>query len=78
MSEPLAMLDLPAAEELLTRRAGRALPRFLLVSEAAEAARCSTWTIRREIAEGRLRARRIGRLLRVLDEDLASWMRGER
>lgn len=52
------------------------LPRFLLVSEAAKAARCSPWTIRREVAEGRLRARRIGRLVRILDEDLAEWMRG--
>jgi len=34
--------------------------------------------IRREIAEGRLRARRIGRCVRVLDEDLADWMRGDR
>ncbi|MGH9087148.1 MAG: excisionase family DNA-binding protein, partial [Acidimicrobiales bacterium] len=53
------------------------LPRLLLVSEAADAARCSPWTIRREIAQGRLRARRVGRLVRILDEDLAAWMRGQ-
>ncbi|MGO8870562.1 MAG: helix-turn-helix domain-containing protein [Acidimicrobiales bacterium] len=53
------------------------LPGFYLVSEAAEAARVSPWTIRREIREGRLRARSIGRLVRILDEDLAEWMRGE-
>jgi excisionase family DNA binding protein len=52
------------------------LPGFYLVSEAAEAARVSEWTIRREIREGRLRARRIGRLCRVVDADLAEWMRG--
>jgi len=51
------------------------LPGFFLVSEAAEKARCSEWTIRREISEGRLRARRIGRLVRILDSDLAGWMR---
>ncbi|MGO8824851.1 MAG: excisionase family DNA-binding protein [Acidimicrobiales bacterium] len=37
----------------------------------------SEWTIRKEIDEGRLRARRVGRLIRVLDDDLAAWMRGE-
>ena len=52
------------------------LPGFLLVSEAAKAARVSPWTIRREIREGRLRARRIGRLVRILDADLAEWMKG--
>lgn len=52
------------------------LPRFLLVSEAADVARCSQWTIRREIKDGNLRARRIGRLVRILDDDLAAWMQG--
>ena len=49
---------------------------LFLVSEAAKRARCSEWTIRREIREGHLRARRIGRLVRILDSDLAEWMRG--
>jgi excisionase family DNA binding protein len=53
------------------------LPRFYLVSEAAGVARCSEWTIRQEIKAGRLRARRIGRLVRILDTDLAAWMRGD-
>ena len=52
------------------------LPGFFLVSEAAKEARVSEWTIRREIREGNLRARRIGRLVRILDTDLAGWMRG--
>jgi len=52
------------------------LPRFFLVSEAATMARVSEWTIRHEIREGRLRARRIGRLVRILDTDLAAWMHG--
>ena len=55
----------------------RRLPGFYLVSEAAKEARCSPWTIRKEIKEGRLRARRIGRLVRILDSDLARWMHGE-
>jgi len=53
------------------------LPGFYLVYEAATVARCSPWTIRKEIRENRLRARRIGRLVRILDADLASWMNGE-
>jgi excisionase family DNA binding protein len=60
--------DLPPAEPRL--------PGFFLVSEAAKTARVSEWTIRREIKEGRLKARRIGRLVRILDGDLANWMRG--
>jgi excisionase family DNA binding protein len=53
------------------------LPGFYLVSEAAGVARCSEWTIRKEIREGNLRARRIGRLVRILDVDLARWMHGD-
>ncbi len=53
------------------------IPGLYLVSEAAKEARCSDWTIRREIREGNLRARRIGRLVRIVDTDLASWMRGD-
>jgi excisionase family DNA binding protein len=53
------------------------LPRWRTVPEAAKAAGVSEWTIRKEIAEGRLRARRIRRILRVLDDDSAAWMRGE-
>jgi excisionase family DNA binding protein len=53
------------------------LPGFFLVSEAAREARVSEWTIRREIREGRLQARKIGRLVRILDVHLGNWMRGE-
>jgi hypothetical protein len=50
--------------------------KFYLVSECAAIARCSVWSIRNEITQGRLRSRRIGRLVRVLDSDLDLWMRG--
>ena len=54
------------------------LPRFLLTSEAAEEARVSDW----DNPQGDpLRAdewfRRIGRCVRILDTDLADWMRGD-
>lgn len=52
------------------------LPGFYLVSEAAHEAKVSPWTIRQEIKKGNLRARRIGRLVRILEDDLAEWMRG--
>jgi excisionase family DNA binding protein len=45
------------------------LPRFLLVDEAAERAQVSPSSIRKEIHDGRLRARRVGRCLPILDED---------
>ena len=52
------------------------LPHWCTVPEAAERSGLSPWLIRKEIREGRLRARRVGRLLRVLDADLAQWMLG--
>ena len=52
------------------------LPRWQTVPEVAAEVGFSEWTIRKEIAEGRLRARRVGRCVRVLDEDKAAWMRG--
>lgn len=53
------------------------LPRFLLVPEAAKRARVSEWSIRKEIRLGNLKARRLGRCVRILDEDFAAWSRGE-
>jgi excisionase family DNA binding protein len=53
-----------------------ALPRLSTVPQVAERNGISEWTVRREIKAGRLKARRIGRLVRVLDEDEARWMRG--
>ena len=53
------------------------LPGWSTIPGAADKAGLSPWLIRKEIREGRLRARRIGRLLRVLDEDLSAWMRGD-
>ena len=54
------------------------LPGFYTVPECAQKARVSPWTIRKEIQEGRLIARRIGRCVRITDEELARWMRGQR
>jgi hypothetical protein len=53
------------------------LPNWRTVPALASEIGVSEWTIRKEIAEGRLRARRIRRILRVLDDDSAAWMRGE-
>jgi hypothetical protein len=50
------------------------LPKFRLVAEAAADARCSPWLIRKEIKAGRLKARVIGRCVRILEDDLAAWM----
>jgi len=52
------------------------LPNWYTVPALAEETGVSEWLIRKEIAEGRLRARRLGRVVRVLDEDAAAWMRG--
>ena len=45
-----------------------------LLSEVAEAARVSVWTIRAEIRRGHLRSTRIGRLHRVTPEDYDRWI----
>ncbi|MBF6558366.1 MAG: helix-turn-helix domain-containing protein [Acidimicrobiales bacterium] len=37
----------------------------------------SAGTLRNEIKRGNLRARRIGRCVRILDEDLAAWLRAD-
>ena len=50
------------------------LPSMLTVGELADIAQVSTWTIRKEIKDGRLLARRIGRVVRILDTEAARWM----
>jgi excisionase family DNA binding protein len=50
------------------------LPGVFTVSEAAELAKVSPWTIRQEIKLGNLRARRIGCCVRVLEPELARWL----
>src|SRR5450759_3382902 len=52
------------------------LPTFSPVSDVAKRAGLSEWTIRQEIKKGNLRARRIGRCLRIVDEAEARWVRG--
>ena len=53
------------------------LPGVLTVPEAAAQAAVSAGTHRKEIKKGNLRARRIGRCVRILDEDLAAWLRSD-
>ncbi len=43
---------------------------MLSVEQAAETLNCSTDTVRRMIANGKLRAFRVGRLIRLRPEDL--------
>lgn len=72
--------EVPSPDERrdLSRRRtadGVQLPGFFTVPECAAKARVSSWSIRKEIREGRLVARRIGRIVRITDEELARWMR---
>ena len=52
------------------------LPGWSTVPDFAEEVGLSEWLIRAEIKAGRLRARRVGRCVRILHEDGAEWMRG--
>jgi len=52
------------------------LPTLSPIPAVAKRSGLSEWTIRQEIKKGNLRARRIGRCVRVLDEDEARWLRG--
>ena len=54
------------------------LPRMLTVNEVAEAMNASTRTVRRWIANGDLHAHRLGRLLRVSEEDVLAFAAGRR
>lgn len=53
-----------------------AIPRAFTVAEAVEALHgaVSAKTLRREIAKGNLKARRIARCVRILDDELARWL----
>jgi excisionase family DNA binding protein len=50
------------------------MPGVFTVSEAAQKARVSTWTIRDQIAKGHLRAREIARCRRILEDELNRWL----
>ena len=52
------------------------LPGFLTVPQVAADAQVSEWMVRKEIKEGKLRARRLGRCVRITPEDEARWVRG--
>ena len=52
------------------------LPTLSTIPAVAKRSGLSEWTIRREIEKGNLRARRIGRCVRIVDEDEARWVRG--
>jgi hypothetical protein len=52
------------------------LPNWFTIPDFAKRVGFSEWMIRQEIKAGRLRARRVARCVRVLDEDGAEWMRG--
>lgn len=45
-------------------------PQFYSITEAADALGVSQWTIRRRIADGTIKARRFGRLIRIDRNDL--------
>jgi hypothetical protein len=52
------------------------LPHWFTVPALSDETGVSEWLLRKEIKAGNLRARRLGRVVRVLDEDAAEWMRG--
>ncbi|HEX8233358.1 MAG TPA: helix-turn-helix domain-containing protein [Caulobacteraceae bacterium] len=49
------------------------VPRMLSIGDVAEAMNASTRTIRRWIADGDLHAHRMGRLVRVSEDDLVAF-----
>jgi excisionase family DNA binding protein len=52
-------------------------PRYLTVAEAADLARCSTKTIRRAIALGRLRAHKPTARVLISQQDLQAWVESQ-
>jgi excisionase family DNA binding protein len=54
------------------------IPRMLAVTDIAETMRVSTRTVRRWIDSGDLRVHRLGRQVRVSEEDLAAFLNQRR
>ena len=54
------------------------IPRMLAVTDIAEMMRVSTRTVRRWIDRGDLRVHRLGRQVRVSEEDLAAFLNQRR
>jgi excisionase family DNA binding protein len=54
------------------------IPRMLAVTDIAELTRVSTRTVRRWIDSGDLRVHRLGRQVRVSEEDLAAFLNQRR
>ncbi|WP_423891371.1 helix-turn-helix domain-containing protein [Bradyrhizobium sp.] len=54
------------------RPSGRPLGKLRTISQTAEILQTSERTVQRLIADGRLRAHRIGRLVRITDDDVAA------
>jgi excisionase family DNA binding protein len=54
------------------------VPRMLAVADIAEVTRVSTRTVRRWIDSGDLRVHRLGRQVRVSEEDLAAFLNQRR
>jgi excisionase family DNA binding protein len=54
------------------------VPRMLAVTDIAELMRVSTRTVRRWIDSGDLRVHRLGRQVRVSEEDLAAFLNQRR
>jgi excisionase family DNA binding protein len=52
------------------------LPGFLTIPQVAARAQVSEWMVRKEIKEEKLRARRLGRCVRITPEDEARWLSG--
>lgn len=61
-----------------TEADGRALPRFLTVEEVADRLAVSTKSIRRSISRGDLQVHRIGRQLRISEEDFCAYVSSRR
>jgi excisionase family DNA binding protein len=57
---------------------GRPVTRLHTIDEAAELLNVSPRTVRRLIEAGALRAHRIGRLVRISDEDIAAFLAANR
>lgn len=54
-----------------------AVPRYVSLAQAGDVAELSTRTLRRAIADGRLRAHRLGRLIRIDLAELRRWIEAD-
>jgi excisionase family DNA binding protein len=75
---PRSPASAPASRGTGSARRGQPITKLLTIDEVAEVLNVSPRTVRRLIDEGALPVHRLGRLVRISDDDLAAFLAANR